>query len=668
MKLMTLSGFALLLFLITSSFSEEKYELQRYSPELLKKAESGDPKAQLQLAGCYNEGRGIKKDKTQALGWIEKAANQNYPKAQAALGQCYLDGEIVQKNEKEAFRWYKQAAENGLAEGQYNIGCSYYNGIGVTKNTTEAFKWVNMAAEQGMPDAQYILGGLYERGEACEANKDEAVKWYARAASQGDVDAGKALDRLKKGGAPAAAEKNYSVEILKKAEAGDPAAQYFVGMCYLFGVYGKPIDYDTGYKLIQSSADSGNKNGKAALGWCYFLGAGVKQDDKKAFEIFQENAKEGTANAEAGLGFCYMLGRGVSQNDKEAFVWTKKAAEHGESKAQWNLGVLYMEGKGVPKNTNEGLIWIEKGAVHASASDQRKLGYDYEYSSEVFPQNLERAAYWYQQAADKGNCCGLYSLGLCYVDGKGVQQSYEKGFNLLKEARSQNCEYAICYLRENYYGPELAGKASAGDSQAQLKYGRCFLDGLGVEKNPEEGFKWVKKSAEEGNKYALNVIGILYEKGVGTDKNAAMAVANFKKASEKGNVSAQTRLGYIYRKGELTTKDMKESVKYLNLAAKAGEPLAQNDLAWIYATSANADLRNGEQAVLWATKAIASAKTPEPFLYGTLAAAYAENGQFQKAIDAQVKAISMLKPESKNEDFIAPLKSYREQKAWRDYQ
>jgi TPR repeat protein len=363
-----------------------------------------------------------------------------------------------------------------------------------------------------------------------------------------------------------------------------------------------------------------------------------------------------------------MLGRGVSQNDKEAFVWTKKAAEHGERKAQWNLGVLYMEGKGVPKNTNEGLIWIEKGAVHASASDQRKLGYDYEYSNEVFPQNLERAAYWYQQAADKGNCCGLYSLGLCYVEGKGVQQSYEKGFNLLKKAKCQNCEYAICYLRENYYGPELAGKASAGDSQAQLKYGRCFLDGLGVEKNPEEGFKWVKKSAEKGNKYALNVIGTLYEKGVGTGKNAAMAVASFKKASEKGNVSAQTRLGYIYRKGELTTKDMKESVKYLNLAAKAGEPFAQNDLAWIYATSANADLRNGEQAVIWATKAIASAKIPEPFLYGTLAAAYAENGQFQKAIDAQEKAITMLKPESKNEDFIAPLKSYREQKAWRDYQ
>jgi len=262
MKLMILRGFALLLFLITSSHSEEKYELQSYSPELLKKAESGDPKAQLQLAGCFNEGRGIKKDKMQALGWIKKAANQNYPKAQATLGQCYLDGEIVQKNEKEAFRWYKQAAENGLAEGQYNIGCSYYNGIGVTKNATEAFKWVNMAAEQGMPGAQYILGALYLRGEGCEINTTKAVECYRKAAEQGNEEAQRALGIcyaqgkgvakdeeearkwLLKGSAKQTkqikeqlklSDDPYSEALVRKAEAGDSDAQLNLFVCYLNG-------------------------------------------------------------------------------------------------------------------------------------------------------------------------------------------------------------------------------------------------------------------------------------------------------------------------------------------------------------------------------------------------------------------------------------------------
>ena len=107
---------------------------RQYSEELLKKAESGYTKAQLQLAGCYKEGRGIEKNKTQAFGWLEKAAKQNYPDAQWALGQCYLDGEIVQKDEQQAFRWYKEAAENGCTEAQSNLGSCYYNGIGTLKN------------------------------------------------------------------------------------------------------------------------------------------------------------------------------------------------------------------------------------------------------------------------------------------------------------------------------------------------------------------------------------------------------------------------------------------------------------------------------------------------------------------------------------------------------
>lgn len=544
----------------------------------------------------------------------------------------YLFFKIL-KNEKVAFQFFKKSAEKGNSKGALNLGHSYYCGHGTQRDMKKARLWL---LKSSLPEAQELIKQTYTKDYACLSERAKTTK-------QNKI-------------------KNYE-ESLK---VGDPAAQCFVGVCYLFGIYGKPIDYDAGYKLIQSSADAGNKDGKAALGWCYFLGAGVMQDDKKAFEIFEENAKKGVATAEAGLGFCYMLGRGVSQNDKEAFVWTKKAAEHGEPKAQWNLGVLYMKGKGIPKNTNEGLIWLEKGAVHASASDQRKLGYDYEYSNEVFPQNLERAAHWYQQAADKGNCCGLYSLGLCYIYGKGVQQSYEKGFNLLKEAKDKNCEYAACYLRENYYGPELVGKASAGDSDAQLKLGGCFLEGLGVEKNPKEGFQWIKRAADQENKNALNVIGILYENGTGTAKNGKMAVDSLKKASDRGNISAQNRLGYIYLKGELVKKNIYESIKYFDLAAKAGDLNAKNNLAWVYATSKNAALRNGNLALALSKEVIAKEKNPQAYHFGTLAAAYAESGQFSQATETQEKAISLLKSDDKKKNYFQALKTYQERMAWRD--
>jgi len=601
---------------------------------------------------------------------------------QNRIGYLYSKGVIGYKNDKEAFQWFERSASKGNLKGITNLGACYLFGLGVDIDHKKAFDILYPAAQKKYDLAAYYIGACFCNGLGTRRDLDEAEKWLVISSL---LEARDLIERIHKEKAPGgksalnlpkankttnadddASSKLTSENYEKGLSNNDPESLYFIGVCNLFGLYGKPVDYDSGYKLIRKAAEAGNKNGKAALGWCYFLGAGVKQDDKKAFEVFEKNAKEGIATAEAGLGFCYMFGRGVLQNDKEAFFWTKKAAEHGEPKAEWNLGVLYIEGKGVKKDINEGLLWLEKGAVYASSSDQRKLGYDYEYSNETIPKNLERAAYWYQKAADNGNCCGLYSIGLCYLDGKGVQQSYEKGFNLLQKAKSKNCEYAKSYLRENYYGPELAGKASAGDSEAQLMLGRCYLEGLGIEKQPEVGFVWIKKAADNGNKNALNVIGVLYEKGIGTEKNAMKAIDSFKKASDKGNANAQTRLGDIYMKGELVSKDMNESVKYLNLAAKAGETRAQNNLAWILATSTNSSLRNGKRALALAMQANAKEKDLKAYHLGTLAAAYAENGQFTLAVATQEKAISMLKPEDKKEQFLQPLKSYQEQKAWRD--
>ena len=68
---------------------------------------------------------------------------------------------------------------------------------------------------------------------------------------------------------------------------------------------------------------------------------------------------------------------------------------------------------------------------------------------------------------------------------------------------------------------------------------------------------------------------------------------------------------------------------------------ALNDAAWLLATSADATLRNGNEAVPLAQHAVqlTSGRTPE--LIGTLAAAYAEAGDFDKAIDAEQRAIDL---------------------------
>lgn len=59
---------------------------------------------------------------------------------------------------------------------------------------------------------------------------------------------------------------------------------------------------------------------------------------------------------------------------------------------------------------------------------------------------------------------------------------------------------------------------------------------------------------------------------------------------------------------------------------------AYNNLAWIMATHPDPRYRNGDRAVAYAEKAVSLGKGKNPSLLGTLAAAHAETGQFDRAV------------------------------------
>lgn len=119
-------------------------------------------------------------------------------------------------------------------------------------------------------------------------------------------------------------------------------------------------------------------------------------------------------------------------------------------------------------------------------------------------------------------------------------------------------------------------------------------------------------------------------------RTAAAALEELLKL-EPQNQQALQRLESYYLKQQQTT----DAIRVLRIAAEPGNnPKTMTRLAYMLATSRNDAARNGAEAVRWAERAMAMTETPRHADLAVLAAAYAEAGQFAKAIEAAERAIA----------------------------
>ena len=103
------------------------------------------------------------------------------------------------------------------------------------------------------------------------------------------------------------------------------------------------------------------------------------------------------------------------------------------------------------------------------------------------------------------------------------------------------------------------------------------------------------------------------------------------------------------------------------LKIKPSEMSLLNNLAWVLATSPEEGLRDGKRAVELATKACELTEYKTPHILSTLAAAFAEDGNFETAIKWSQQAVDLDDPEHA-EQLAKELDSYREGQPWREKQ
>jgi serine/threonine protein kinase/tetratricopeptide (TPR) repeat protein len=93
-------------------------------------------------------------------------------------------------------------------------------------------------------------------------------------------------------------------------------------------------------------------------------------------------------------------------------------------------------------------------------------------------------------------------------------------------------------------------------------------------------------------------------------------------------------------------------------AAQHANAYTLNAIAFKLATAPSPKLRDGPVALTLAEKAVAGTDRKNPMIVDTLAAAYAEVGQFTNAVRVQMEAITLLKDEKQKSDYLTRLTLY----------
>lgn len=95
-----------------------------------------------------------------------------------------------------------------------------------------------------------------------------------------------------------------------------------------------------------------------------------------------------------------------------------------------------------------------------------------------------------------------------------------------------------------------------------------------------------------------------------------------------------------------------------------------NNLAWVLATSPKDSIRNGKRAVELGERAVELTEEKQPHILSTLAAAYAEIGDFENAVKWSTKSVNLGKEEEheQQEQLEKELESYKASKPWREKQ
>lgn len=270
----------------------------------------------------------------------------------------------------------------------------------------------------------------------------------------------------------------------------------------------------------------------------------------------------------------------------DATLWLQRAARAGNALASITLADMY--------------LW----EANRSARDARSIW-------------LRRAEAEFQRGIDLGSDSAMVTLGSLYAAGFFGAEQQARGNELIQQAAAlDNVNALIALARRHAYG--------GGDVQDAALAEQYFL--RAAEQDEDAKVQYARFLLFEGRDFNDRAWGWL------------RAMANEK------NADAMVLIGYLYAKGLHVNQRLRRAKSWFKNAVKAAPDNAQvvNEVAWTLTVSPLDGLRDARYALKIMERVMRDEDNIArrvPAYLDTWAAAYAANGNFERAIALQEEAI-----------------------------
>lgn len=353
---------------------------------------------------------------------------------------------------------------------------------------------------------------------------------------------------------------------------------------------------------VMHRADNGDANAQDVLGTDYLASCGANELSSRGIDLLERAAIKGNVHAQLTLGKAYADGKTVPKDEVKAASWIGKAASAGNAPAQNDLGLMYELGVGLAKDPSHA------AQLFRSAAERGLPEAQYNFASALdggigIPQSYELARKWYLKAAEHKNSGAEYRLGVLYELGLGGDKDRTSAMKWFTSA------------------------ADDGSEDAQLRLGQ---------KSPSE-----IQTIDSG--YFQYTIGVKMLSGDGLNKDVPKGIEFLKKSAEAGYPPGMVRLASLFADGRGVDRDEAKALDYCRAAiARDGKyPGGYNELAWILVTAVDPKLRDPQKALEYALKAVDLSKGENGSYLDTLAHAYFQTGEIDKAVEIETKAAAL---------------------------